>query len=62
MELRVLAELVRHTAQQDAGIKNPIVVGEAAGQVSDAFRKAQPDLPWRRMIGMRDILVYPASM
>ena len=43
---------------QDAVIKNLTVIGEAAGRVSDAFRKAHPSLPWRQMTGMRNILVH----
>jgi uncharacterized protein with HEPN domain len=43
---------------QDAVIKNLIVIGEAAAQVSAAFRKAHPHLPWSQMIGMRNILVH----
>ena len=43
---------------QDAVIKNLTVIGEAAARVSNAFRKAHPDLPWRQMTGMRNMLVH----
>ena len=46
------------TRTQDAVIKNLTVIGEAAGRVSEAFRTAHPDLPWRQMTGMRNILVH----
>ncbi len=46
------------TRTQDAVIKNLTVIGEAAGRVSEAFRAAHPDLPWRQMTGMRNILVH----
>ena len=46
------------TRTQDAVIKNLTVIGEAAGRVSEALRKAHPDLPRRQMTGMRNVLVH----
>ena len=46
------------TRTQDAVVKNLIVIGEAAGRVSEGFRAAHPDLPWRQMTGMPNILVH----
>lgn len=34
------------------------IMGEATKQVSKEFRSAHPELPWRRMAGMRDILIH----
>ncbi len=34
------------------------IVGEAASQVSPEFRSAHPDIPWRAMIGQRNILIH----
>jgi uncharacterized protein with HEPN domain len=34
------------------------IIGEAAGRVSDAFREAHPEIPWRRMIGQRHVLAH----
>jgi uncharacterized protein with HEPN domain len=34
------------------------VVGEAAREVSDTFRKAHPEVPWRPIIAQRHILVH----
>jgi uncharacterized protein with HEPN domain len=34
------------------------IVGEAIYKLSDAFRKAHPEVPWRAIIGMRHILVH----
>jgi uncharacterized protein with HEPN domain len=34
------------------------VVGEAASQVSDAGRVELPDVPWHRIVGMRNRLVH----
>ncbi len=34
------------------------VMGEATGKISPEFRAAHPDIPWREMIGIRNILVH----
>lgn len=34
------------------------VVGEAASNVSQVFRKAHPEIPWRPIIATRHILVH----
>lgn len=35
-----------------------ITVGEAAKQVSPEFRTNHPEIPWRQMAGMRDLVVH----
>jgi len=35
-----------------------MILGEAASRVSSAFRDATPDLPWRQMMGLRNVLVH----
>ena len=34
------------------------IIGEAAGRVSVLFRKAHPEIPWRQIIGQRNILIH----
>ncbi len=34
------------------------VIGEAARQVSSAFKEAHPDIPWNDIVGMRHRLVH----
>lgn len=34
------------------------IIGEAARKLSDASRKAAPDIPWPQIIAMRNILVH----
>jgi len=43
---------------QDAVLRRLVILGEAARRVSDAGRQAHPDLPWREMIGIRNIVVH----
>jgi uncharacterized protein with HEPN domain len=34
------------------------IVGEAASHVSDDFKQVHPGIPWRQMVGTRNILVH----
>lgn len=34
------------------------ILGEAAGRVSEAFRQMQPDIDWRRAVGLRNIIIH----
>ncbi len=43
---------------QDAVIRQLEIVGEATKGLSDAIRLEYQDVPWRRISGMRDILVH----
>lgn len=42
----------------DAIIRTLEVVGEATKRLSPAFRDAYPHLPWRKVAGLRDILIH----
>lgn len=43
---------------QAAAIYNIQVIGEATSRLSDAFRDERPNIPWRRIIGMRNLVVH----
>ncbi|MHB0999543.1 MAG: HepT-like ribonuclease domain-containing protein [Armatimonadota bacterium] len=34
------------------------VIGESACQISEEMKEKHPDIPWRQIIGMRNILVH----
>lgn len=43
----------------EAGLVQQIVViGEAAAGLSEAFRRAHPELPWAEIIGMRAVVIH----
>lgn len=39
-------------------IRDLEVIGEATKRLSDEIRSANPQIPWRKMAGMRDILIH----
>ena len=43
---------------QDAVLRNFEIVGEAAKHVPDDFRDRHPEINWRGMAGLRDILIH----
>lgn len=43
---------------QDAVQRRLGVIGEAVKKLPSDFRSAHPDIPWRRMAGMRDKLIH----
>ena len=39
-------------------VKDIEIVGEAAAQVAETARRCLPDIPWERIVGMRNRLVH----
>ncbi len=37
------------------------IIGEAASHVSEAVRDANPQIPWRQIIGMRNFIIHAYS-
>lgn len=42
----------------DAVIKNILVIGEATKNIPDEIREANPNIEWRKMVGMRDMMIH----
>ena len=43
---------------QDAVIRQLEIVGEATKRLSQALRSHYDEIPWRRIAGLRDILIH----
>jgi len=53
----------RRTFEEEELVQNWIIhhlqiIGEAAAKISDDFQEQHPDIPWLKIIGMRNILVH----
>jgi len=44
--------------RQDAVLRKFEIIGEAVKQLSDAAKQRRPDIPWKRIAGMRDRLIH----
>lgn len=42
----------------DAVVRNLEVIGEAVKQIPETIRTAHPDVEWRKIAGLRDILAH----
>jgi len=42
----------------DAVLRNLSVIGEAAKRVGQEERKLYPEVPWKQMAGLRDVLIH----
>ncbi|HXG12660.1 MAG TPA: DUF86 domain-containing protein [Gemmataceae bacterium] len=46
------------TRTQDAVIRNIEIIGEATKSLSEGLKSSHPDIPWKRIAGMRDTLIH----
>lgn len=43
---------------QDAVIRRLEIIGEAVKGIPEEYRSKAPDVPWRNIAGMRDVLIH----
>jgi uncharacterized protein with HEPN domain len=53
-----LDEFLRDKKTVNAVIRSLEVLGEAAGKIPEDLRIKAPDIPWKRMTGMRNKLIH----
>lgn len=52
------AEFEKNIEKQDAIIRRIEIIGEAVKRISIGTREVYPQIPWREMAGMRDVVVH----
>ncbi len=43
---------------QDSVIRRLVIIGEAAGKIPTDIREQAPDVPWRTIIGFRNVAIH----
>lgn len=51
-------EFIKSPQVQDAVLRRLEILGEATKNISSGFKQKYPEIPWRRIAGMRDILIH----
>ncbi len=42
----------------DAVVRNFEIIGEASKRVPDSIKEEYPELPWKKMVGMRNLIIH----
>ncbi len=51
-------DLIRNELVQDAVVRNLEVIGETVKKIPDDVRSSYKDIPWKKIAGLRDILIH----
>jgi uncharacterized protein with HEPN domain len=51
-------EFYRNSEKQDAVLRRLEIIGEAVKHISDDIRDEYDEVPWRKIAGMRDIIIH----
>lgn len=52
------ADFSSNDEKQDAVLRRILIIGEATKRLSPEFRANHANIPWRKMAGMRDVIVH----
>lgn len=51
-------DFVTDVMRQSAVVRQLEIIGEATKRLSHEFRNSHTEIPWKRMAGMRDVLIH----
>lgn len=51
-------EFLSNSMAHDAVVRQVEIIGEAAGNISDEFQETHKELPWGKMIGIRNKIIH----
>jgi uncharacterized protein with HEPN domain len=51
-------ELSKNKLTQDAIVRRFEIIGEAVKNIPNNFRDKHPNIPWREIAGLRDVLIH----
>lgn len=51
-------QFLQNTLLQDGVVRQLEILGEAARNISDALQSTHPEIPWGKMIGIRNRLIH----
>lgn len=51
-------EFLASSLKMDAVSYNFLIIGEAANQISNELQMAHPEIPWKVIVGMRNVLIH----
>ena len=52
------SDFVNDSKTQDAIVRNLEIIGEAAGRLPESLRLKAPEIEWRKIVGLRNILAH----
>lgn len=58
MKDRTEEDLEKDMQLQDAILHRLTIIGEAVKNIPDTIRDKNPDMPWRKIAGIKDVLVH----